>query len=295
MMLRPALVFVLTMAAVSSRAQPAAFARVLESVGTYVQQFEKDFAVVLSDEEYVQTDVVSQFSWSSDAPAERAIRKRSTRSEMLFTWLPDDQVWLTVRNVLVVDGKPVADSGDRVSAVLREPPSSWFAHLQRLRDEGARFNLGRIQRNFSDPALVLQLLDPAFQARFVFWAAGTQKVNGVETWKIGLAERARPTVIQNDGEDLPLTGFAWIARPDSAVIRTSLTLSHLATNTKAETVVDYRRDTKLRLWVPARMTEVYVQGPTPSDRTASEERIQCVATYSNFRRFETSGRVILPQ
>jgi hypothetical protein len=48
------------------------------------------------------------------------------------------------------------------------------------------------------------------------------------------------------------------------------------------------RDAKLKMWVPARMRETYV------DRagTRNEERIECTATYSNFRRFETSARIV---
>jgi hypothetical protein len=55
--------------------------------------------------------------------------------------------------------------------------------------------------------------------------------------------------------------------------------------------VDYRRDAKLDLWVPGRMHEIYQR----SFESTILERIDCVATYSNFRRFETSGRMIVPK
>jgi len=42
------------------------------------------------------------------------------------------------------------------------------------------------------------------------------------------------------------------------------------------------------MWVPARMRETYVDGAGRRD----EEKIECTAKYSNFRRFETSARIV---
>jgi hypothetical protein len=43
------------------------------------------------------------------------------------------------------------------------------------------------------------------------------------------------------------------------------------------------------MWVPARMTERYDYTRRLADL------IECEATYSGFRRFETSGRVVVPK
>jgi hypothetical protein len=40
------------------------------------------------------------------------------------------------------------------------------------------------------------------------------------------------------------------------------------------------------MWIPARMSEHY-------NHRSTNEEIDCLATYSNPRRFETSGRVIV--
>ena len=50
--------------------------------------------------------------------------------------------------------------------------------------------------------------------------------------------------------------------------------------------VDYRHDPKLDMWMPSRMEEHYRYPRT-------NEQINCFAVYSNARRFETSGRVIV--
>jgi hypothetical protein len=51
----------------------------------------------------------------------------------------------------------------------------------------------------------------------------------------------------------------------------------------------YRPDQRLSMWVPSRMTESYDYTQRLSDA------IECEATYSNFRRFETGGRLVIPK
>jgi hypothetical protein len=214
---------------------------------------------------------------------------------------------LTARNVLSVDGSPVVDSKRRLDDALAESGNDRRSRLRRLRDEGARFNLGRIYRNFNDPTLVLQFLDPAFQPRFDFTMLGAEKANGVDAWKVRFSERSRPTLIQRGTlqaatMDLVSSGTVWIARTDGSVVRTALTAKDESTNTTADIVVDYRLDPKLGLNVPVKMSEVYVQqslaniAPSsgPPRVATRHERIECVATYSNYRRFETSGRLVTP-
>src|SRR6202158_389283 len=76
-------------------ADPPPLTRLLAQAGDYVRRFEQDFALVVSDEDYRQ-----------HARGRRYIAPlhRRTRAEMLFMWLPDGAVWLTVRNVLT---KPI--------------------------------------------------------------------------------------------------------------------------------------------------------------------------------------------
>jgi hypothetical protein len=222
---------------------------------------------------------------------------------MLFAWVPERQSWLTVRNVLMVDGASVPDSKDRLDAALSLPEPARLGRFRKLRDEGARFNIGRIYRNFNDPTLVLQFLDAEYQSRFAFSVVGAEKANGVDAWKITFTERSRPTLIQNNTTDLLSSGLVWVARSDGTVVRTNLTLKDTTANTTADLVVDYGRNPKIGIFVPTRMAEHYIQqhianlapSDLPSRLAVAAERIECVATYSNFRRFETSGRMVIPK
>jgi hypothetical protein len=65
--------------------------------------------------------------------------------------------------------------------------------------------------------------------------------------------------------------------------------------TYAEVEVTYRREDRFDLWLPWKMVESY-QGPIPRPSGAPlVGRADCRAEYSNYRRFETSARVIPPK
>jgi len=257
-------------------------ARLLSRAGTYVRGFEHDFALVVSDEDYRQR--VSGRLYPSS-------RNRRTRAEMLFMWIPEQAGWLTVRNVLSVDGRDVPDSQARLNEALDDTTTARVTRLRRLLNDNARFNLGQILRNFNYPTLALSYLDPEMQPRFAFTPAGHERVNGAAVSKVEFDERTRPTVIQENGADRFSQGAIWIADRDGAIVRTRLDLRIPLKETIASIEVDYARDPKLEMWVPVRMHESYLQ----SRATMINESIDCVATYSHFRRFETSGRIVTPK
>ena len=109
---------------------------------------------------------------------------------MLFMWMPDETAWLTVRNVLTVDGQPVPDSQNLLNEALGSASVDRRTRLRLLRDASARFSLGTIYRNINDPTLALQYLDPAMQSRFTFTLVGRERINGVETTAIALTSAA---------------------------------------------------------------------------------------------------------
>jgi hypothetical protein len=274
----------------------------LGRVAAYVQRFEHNFAVVLSDERYDQRQHVSATIEGTSQPQvpREAGMDRKLQSEMLFMWMPEAREWLIARTVLLVDGVAVRDSKGRLDRALADPDPDQAARLRRLRDEGARFNIGRIRRNFNDPTLALQFLDPMYQSRFTFTRAGQMKVNGVQAWRLAFVEHRHPTLVASNGVDMVAAGSVWVAVSDGEVIRTSTKWTDANTSTTAEIVVNYRRDQKLDMWVPARMDETYAQkritwDGTPPQVMTVNERIECVATYSNFRRFDTSSHLVLPK
>jgi hypothetical protein len=289
--LKPAAILLaIAMCAASHPSAANPLTDLLRRASEYVRQFEHEFAAVITDETYDQKDSV----YVRDAPTQD---HRHIRSEMLFMRLPGQGLsWLTARNVLEVDGSPVADSADRLERAIKGDRAGLLNRLRSVADEGARFNLGRIQRNFNDPILALLFLDRAYQPRFKFRLAPdrdmgsdgeVEEVSGVRARKVLFKETGRPSLIKEvGGRNLFTSGSLWINAADGVVVRTEVTAVSDLTGTSLMIRVDYRREPKLDMWIPARMVEHY-RYPDMA------EEVDCIATYSNPRRFETSGRVIL--
>jgi hypothetical protein len=257
-------------------AQAPAPSSLLDRAGAYVQRYEERFAVVISDEEYTQR---------VDGRSYRGPRARTIASEMMFLWLAGEQAWLSVRNVVSVDGRAIGDSRKRLDHLLSASAPVGIAHLRRMRNEGARFNIGTIRRNFNDPMYPLQFLEPEKQPRFSFEPAGHETIDGVETSKVTFDEQASPTFIQDGNRSLPTHGIFWIAE-DGAVVRTRLDVRDRLHALSALLLVDYRPEQKLDMLVPMTMHEIYLAAGS------SSERVECQARYSSFRRFETAARLV---
>jgi hypothetical protein len=67
------------------------------------------------------------------------------------------------------------------------------------------------------------------------------------------------------------------------VVRTRLRVQDPTTGADASILVEYGRVKDPSVWMPLRMTERYEAGSSS---------VRGIAEYSNFRRFETSGRVL---
>jgi hypothetical protein len=269
---------------------------VTAGIATYVRQFSERFATLVGEEQYSQTAnrVADPSSGIPGVPGRRRIQ-----SEVLLVWLPSERSWLTARNVRRVDGKPIADSGRRLDQLLAEPATDWPARVRQLRDEGARFNIGRLERNFSDPNTVLQLLDGETQRRFEFAVRDYEPVGQTPAWKVAFKEKGTPTVIRINGRDVQTSGEIWIADADYAILRSHLTIRdvHFTLRSTAAIDVSYRFDQQLATWLPEEMHEIYEQrgqGAYKGRLTLFDDRIEGVATYANFRRFETATRLVAP-
>ncbi len=251
----------------------------LKQAAAYVRRFENDFSAIVTDETYEQED------WRGSAGLQKLQQRRHIRSEMLFMRLPGEGLtWVSARNVLEVDGHPIEDSHDRLERVITGDAQGLARRLLSVAEEGARFNIGRVQRNFNDPILPLLFLDPTYQPRFKFRLEKDETIDGVRAIKMSFKETERPTVIREvGGNNIPTSGAVWIRADDAVVVRTEVAADERGISFQIR--VDYRHDNKLDTWIPARMEEHYGY--------STSERIDCVAEYSNARRFETSGRVIV--
>jgi len=262
------------------------FPAILERTSAYVAKFEEEFASIIWHETYEQIDRLPR-TFGASGGRFAGVTRRHLESEMLFIMAESDGAWLTVRDVISVDGKPVP----RRLPTLLASPNVWIRDLRALSQENGRYNIGAIYRNFNDPTLALSFLDSRYRRRFRFTDGGPGEIDGNPLRRIRFAEVVTPTVIRNENRNLRASGTLIVEPATGRVLRTELTLlldkSNDKNSVRAELTVAYRPDARLGLLVPVEMHESYgFAGAGP------DQRIECTATYADFRRFETSGRVI---
>jgi hypothetical protein len=270
---------------------------VLARAGAYVRGAEQAFTSMIADEDYVQQQT---FSRRAGGRTQRKSDRRRLQSEMLFLWVSQDTLWLGARNVRRVNGRAVPDSMKRIDELLSatDTPLTRVAKARLLRDHSARFNIGEIQRNFNEPTLALQFADPSRQIHFQFELRGRATVGGRSVHELAYREVDRPTTVTGPNGNLPSNGTLYVD-DDGIVVRTELYVKDELNGDDARIRVDYRLDARLGMWVPATMVEQYTQQrlELPPGFTSSqtvEETIDGTASYTNYRRFETSGRLVDP-
>jgi hypothetical protein len=202
---------------------------------------------------------------------------------MLFISVDANATWLTVRDVISVDGRPIPRRLPRLLA----SKDVRVRDLRALSAENGKYNIGVISRNFNEPTLALLFLDARYRSRFQFSDGGSDQIDAVPVWRIQFTEVVTPTVIRSQERDVRASGSLLVERSTGRVLRTELTVSQ--DNTLGHINVSYGMNATLGLMVPVEMSEWYGYA-----RSQPEEGTRCTATYSDYRRFETSGRVIIP-
>ena len=192
--------------------------------------------------------------------------------------------WLGYRDVIEVDGKPVADRSTRLQALFRsEAPD--VQEARRIADESARYNIGPVSRNFNVPTATLFFFHPGNLSRFTFHRKGVERIDGLETVVIDFRETRKPTLIMNGrGRDVTSSGTLWVNPADGTVVRTLLALQGFRdASSYASIDVSFQKAPAVGMWVPSRMLERYSGGTSGNATT--------VATYTDFKRFQTSVKI----
>ncbi|MDQ3213583.1 MAG: VWA domain-containing protein [Acidobacteriota bacterium] len=261
---------------------------VLQRVGRYVAAYGEQASLIIATERYEQR--------YADAPLGEPLRRTLT-AELALVKTGDATGWVGFRDVIAVDGRPLPDRQDRLLALFRAGTPD-VAEARRIANESARFNLGPTRRNFNEPTATLFFFLPSHQTRFAFTREGTRRVAGATVMEIGFRERARPTMIRtSEGRDVASQGTLWVDPVDGTVLRTRLVVSGFTGMGSSATVdVTFARDTRLGLWLPAKMIERHVgtAGRSPGRlRAAGLHTVTATATYSDFKRFETATSVVI--
>lgn len=233
----------------------------LASAADSLDAYSREFSAVVSEEQYDQTATMGV---SKDF--------RGLRSDVMLI-NGGDAGWLSFRDVFEVDRKPVRDRDERLLLLFLHPSDGAIQQANKILNEGARFNLGRVNRTINVPTQALSYLRRENQPRSAFELRGEATVNGIRTRVLRFTEKALPRLIHTSN-DAPAKGQFWVDSVSGRVARTELVVD---SDVHAAITVTYTAQPKLGgLWVPTKMEEHYATGI---------ERIDSFATYSNFRRF----------
>lgn len=247
---------------------------VLERLGIYLANYSDQLSRTVASERYKQA------AGSGPTYAEALLE-----SEFGVVKIPGYQGWLGFRDVFKVNGRAVQDHESKLEQLLLSPAPVPLDQARRIAEESARQNIGAIQRNINNPALVLELFDGRNHARLHFTKTDEETIDDVRVWVIRYEERSKPTIIMTpQGRDVPTTGFAWVDPTSGALVRAEVNIKDFFAaagfgTSKAQMRVYFREDPKLKFWVPARLTERYEVGGLGL--------VTGDATYSNYRQFGT--------
>lgn len=255
----------------------------LVPAAVYVERFARTFSSIVWRERYRQEVRSDRQFTSSGARSMMLTGRRTLESEMFFLWLPQDSSWITVRDVVAIDARANAAANRRLQALLAGSSVS-TRQLRVLAAENGRYDIGSIQRTFTEPTLVLLFLDAHYRQRFSFTAGPARVVTGrpAATWTF--VELGRPTVIRNRDQDMPTRGSFAVDVATGQVLETQLELRVAAAALHGQVSVRFAPHPRFDVLVPTEMRERY--------ENAAGEQISAVATYADFRRFETAGRLV---
>jgi hypothetical protein len=269
-----------------------ALPQVLARAGAYVEEFQRQLSNMVAEETYLQ-EVVPFLG--SNARGSVRYQRRNLKSDLLLLRPENSTTWVQFRDVFEVDGKPVRDREERLSALFLAPTATTADRANEIRAESARYNIGAIERTLNVPVLPLVILSPQAQPRFRFKVdvvgekraaltaglpAGPSFRVSTEVWVIRFEEETRPTIVHTDnGADIMSRGRFWI-EPSSGRVLMSEMITEDA-DVRAQINVSYQSEPLSGMLVPIEMREKYRS-------TQYRATINGEATYGRFRRFQVA-------
>ena len=294
--MRLLLVLGVAIAPVRAGAQEPKADDVIARVGAYVASYATQLASVVAEETYTQTVEQGGPSPSGSDPSRgretygpsdrtlpttsRLTNKRVLRSDYALTRVDDRAVWVGFRDTFEVDGRAVRDREERLQQLLS---NGAVGQAARIAEQNARFNLAGelLTRTINVPTFAIELLQPRNRDRFSAKRAGSETIQGQDAWVIEFRERDKPTIVRTpEGRDQSSRILAAVDPLTGTVLKTTLSWEKVT----GSIIVTYGLVPRMPTLVPMTMSERYT--------TRGGTRIAGEAIYSNYRQFQTGGRVL---
>ncbi len=247
----------------------------LDRMGAYLIEYETQLSSVVADEKFEQYIYVS-----------RGRTGALLESEVAFIRLPGGAEWLGFREVKRANSKPVKTSGLSISEVLTSSAGG-MSKAQAIANASAKHNLG-LPRTVNVPTAPLDIIHPMHRRAHRYEFQGNETVSGTRTARLAFTETVRPTLVREpSGQSLVSSGRVWVEPSTGTVWRVEWVYQAEHRRSDAPPPprlrVDFERHEDLGIMVPKHMEEVFAVTTGRGDGRA---------TYSNFRRFGTSARIV---
>lgn len=253
-------------------------AAIVERMHAYIEAYEPKLSALVADEDFRQrTTSVTSYG------VQQVTARRRLRSDVGFLRLPGGLEWLGQRSVRAVDDRPVA-SVEPLEKTYADAGARLLARARDIADANARFNLGH-PRSLNLPTLPLDLLGRRRRGAFDVIVEGRASINGRPTTRVLFRERTPGAIVAHDDSGFVRVDVrAWLDA-DGALHRADVALFAPDGHGRHDIRVDFAQERNLGILVPVRLTESF----------RGRQSGNGVATYSRFRAFRTSGRLVPPR
>lgn len=242
----------------------------------YVRTYDGQLPAVVGEESHEQ----SLHERTAGRPARD--ESRHLRSTVAWVHLPRLSDTVAVRDVFEIDGHRI-DGGPGLESLLRAPAATLENNVRDLLNRSAAHNLAPGSRNINFPTFPLVYLRQAHVDR-----SRWRLPRGGPATILSFQERGRPAIVRSEsGSHLRARGRFWLDAGSGQVERAEVHLKGERVTYRLH--VRFAHDERLALWLPSRMEDVYERA-----WGFSYLRVTGTATYSNYRRFETEGRIVPP-
>ncbi len=260
--------------AVPGRAQPGPdLAVIVARLQAYLDAYEPKLSALVADEIFMQRH---QFR-------AKFARVRRLESDIGFLRLPGGGPWLAQRSVRAIDGVAVPDGVAALDAMLAMTGDDRLVRARAIAEGNARHNLG-LPRTTNVPTLPLELLARRHASNVLVSLERQETGGGTATLVVREREPGQIVLHENGRFNRTVTR-AWIRVPDGALLRADVSVYPPGAGIVPHRIrVDFRADASLDMLVPERLEE----------RFESDGEGQGSAIYRNYRRFQTSGRLVPP-
>ena len=265
----------------STDADRAVPEEVLSAAAAYVDRLVGSLSNVVLDETMEQTLTMPPVgSWGTRSRIQTPgpVTRRRLVSEFLLVRPPGTASWIPFRDVITVDGRPLANRSERIVEMLTKGGGG-LSQAARIAEESGAHQLGGRTRTTTNPVIALAFLQPEHRDRFRYRADKPRNERQGGRTTLRFEETRRPTLLRtDDGQDLPMRGMFEMDMSTGAVMQSELSLKTLAESVVLRTRFVFNET--LHAHVPVDMTETHVMNNGAILRTD--------ARYGNIRLFSVS-------